>query len=80
MIFLDQQNTADLAVLPKPLQAGKATPVPGRTYTLNEAIRYLERTHQPGRSSSLCDPAAFRDHGLTGSAAMAVTEQSFGTP
>jgi NADPH:quinone reductase-like Zn-dependent oxidoreductase len=52
VFFLAQQNTADLAVLSELLQAGKVTPVLGRTCALNEtaeAIRYLEQGHAKGK-------------------------------
>jgi len=50
--FLARQNSGDLAVLRKLLEAGKVTPVIDRTYPLAdaaEAIRYLETGHARGK-------------------------------
>jgi NADPH:quinone reductase-like Zn-dependent oxidoreductase len=50
--FLSQPKKEDLAVLKELIEAGKATPVIDRTYSLSEvpdAMRYLEERHPGGK-------------------------------
>jgi len=50
--FIAKQNSEDLLVLKELIEAGKVTPVIGKTYPLSEvpdAIRYLEQGHARGK-------------------------------
>ena len=50
--FIAKQNGEDLVVLKELIEAGKVTPVIGKTYPLNEvpeAVRYLEEGHARGK-------------------------------
>ncbi|HLM22991.1 MAG TPA: zinc-binding dehydrogenase, partial [Propionibacteriaceae bacterium] len=50
--FIAKQNGEDLLVLKELIEAGKVTPVIGKTYPLSEvpdAIRYLEQGHARGK-------------------------------
>jgi NADPH:quinone reductase-like Zn-dependent oxidoreductase len=53
LLLLAKNSKEDLLVLKELIEAGKVTPVIGRTYPLSEApeaIRYLEAGHAQGKT------------------------------